>query len=371
VEYTAPEPIGAQTAAPNPGKTNVAAADSATSTNSHTATDDDQESSGGDFGEELATKLAAQDPQPPAAESSDVTPIAGTDTAVEEIVGDRNATKSSEVPSADSKSPAETPLADDIFSDPPAGEVDTNPPASTDTTTAKADIPGTEAAESPTADDSFDSIFGEQPDNEDATAKQNEDMIAEEREAKAEVSDIPLASPPDDPIPAAKNTRLATWLLGSKLSLAALANDHGAPAAEVQKLFDQSQSLAKMLGLTVPELPARPESGAPSPVTEPALDYLFTQGQEIGRELARKQSPDQAALFEVAVKSNLLLVLYQSGAPTTEAIATAIEQAGSRANLPPEVWQPLLDVLASRASQADVQKAVFKLHAEVDDYLTL
>jgi hypothetical protein len=119
----------------------------------------------------------------------------------------------------------------------------------------------------------------------------------------------------------------------------------------------------------VPDLPASPAAGSPPPVPSPALSYLFTQGQDIGRELARDHGADQAALFEVAVKSNLLLVLYRPGSPTSDAIASAIEQAGPRAKLPNTMWQPLLDTLAARASLADVRKGVYKLHEEADKFL--
>jgi hypothetical protein len=320
----------------------------------------------------LATKLAAQDPLPPTSESPDVTPIPDAESDSAAIVGDRYATNPSaaETPNATTP-PGATPI-DELFADPPAADSTPSEPSSPEST-SNADLPATEPTDSPSplADDSFSSFFDEPLEKEDATAAQDEEMTAEEREAKAEISDVPLASPPDDPIPASQNTRLATWLLGSKLSLAALANEHGAPVEQVEKLLDQSKTLAKMLGVSVPELPARPASNAARPATDPALDFLFTRGQEIGRELTQKQNADQAALFEVAVKSNLLLVLYKPGTPTTEAIATAIEQAGSRAKLPQELWQPLLDVLASRPSQADVQRAVFKLHADVDKYLTL
>ena len=69
------------------------------------------------------------------------------------------------------------------------------------------------------------------------------------------------------------------------------------------------------------------------PAADSGMDYLFTEGREIGGELS-KLGDDHAALFEVAVKSNILLVIYKPEAPTTQAIGVAIEKAGERAKLP-------------------------------------
>jgi hypothetical protein len=165
------------------------------------------------------------------------------------------------------------------------------------------------------------------------------------------------------------NTRRAAWLLGSKLSLAALANEHGATAVEVQKLFGQSSALAKKLGIPLKDLPARSTAGAARPANDPALDYLFTEGQEIGGALAKGQGVELSALFEVAVKSNILLVIYQPGSPTTGAIAAAIEKAAERAKLPETLTRPLLDALAAKSTMVDVRRAVYELHAATDKYL--
>ncbi len=105
------------------------------------------------------------------------------------------------------------------------------------------------------------------------------------------------------------------WLLGSNLSLAALANDRAAAADKVADWFDKSQRLAKLLDTTVADLPPRPAADQIDPRADKAMEYLFNEGQTIGRHLATQFGDDHAALFELAVKSNILLVLYQPGAP--------------------------------------------------------
>jgi hypothetical protein len=72
---------------------------------------------------------------------------------------------------------------------------------------------------------------------------------------------------------------------------------------------------------------------------------------------------------EVAIKSNLLRVLYSPGSAPTEAISGALAQAAPRAGLPAELWQPLVDLLAAKADAAEVRKAVQSFHAEVERQL--
>jgi hypothetical protein len=167
-----------------------------------------------------------------------------------------------------------------------------------------------------------------------------------------------------------QKTRRMAWLLGSKLSLAAFQNDRGAPAHEVTKWFDQSRSLAQQLGVSVGDFPARSDASGTGGTPSQALDYLFDEGRKIGRTLALRHGDVAAALFELAVKSNVLLALYQPGAPIAGALAEAIRQSSERARLPAELTQPLLDQLASGATAAEVQDAVFSLHVEIDRYLS-
>lgn len=161
----------------------------------------------------------------------------------------------------------------------------------------------------------------------------------------------------------------AAWLLGSKLSLAALAHGRGAPGEDVQQLMDQSRSLARLFGITLDDLPNRPLGIDSDDVPEKALDYLFKTGNQIGTELARRQGIETAALFEIAVKSNVLLVLYEPGSSTVEAISTAITQAGARGKLPADLWQPLVDLLGRQAPVDEVRAGVYRLHADVERFL--
>jgi hypothetical protein len=177
----------------------------------------------------------------------------------------------------------------------------------------------------------------------------------------------PSVTPQDDPKPT--NTRRAAWELGSKLSIVALANDRGI-TEHIPTWAKEASAAAAVLGVKLARLPDQPDTSDPNELaSKQVLNYLFVQGQELGRVLATRYGPDHAALLEVAVKSNLLVLLYQPGSSTAETIASALSQAAPRANLPAELWQPLVDLLKKQASLADVRVAVRKFHADVDQYL--
>ncbi len=53
-----------------------------------------------------------------------------------------------------------------------------------------------------------------------------------------------------------------------------------------------------------------------------------------------------------------------------KSLSVAIDQAAERADLPPELWQPLLKLLDDGAPAKEVRNAVFQLHDDVDHYLS-
>jgi hypothetical protein len=167
----------------------------------------------------------------------------------------------------------------------------------------------------------------------------------------------------------AQNTRRAAFELGSKFSLAALANDRGLAADKVAKFSAEAKQAADTLGTHVSELPPRAAAGPAANAAPDVHDFLFQEGKRIWQDLATKFGPDHAALFEVAMKSNALLVLYGTDATAPDAIVEAITQRGPPARLPESLWRPLIDAILKRAKPADVRAAVYRLHADVDQYL--
>jgi hypothetical protein len=191
----------------------------------------------------------------------------------------------------------------------------------------------------------------------------------------------PAASPPPHPDAVttsatestpkspALNSRRAAWLLGSWLSLAALANDRGVATQNVPVWFEFTQKAATFLGTSVADLP-EPSSPSENSPSKQVVNYLLVNGQRIGRELAKAHGAEESALFEVALKSNILLVLYTPGASAGNSIALAITEAAPKTSLPSEMWQPVVDAIQKKAPPAGVRAAVQKLHTDADKFLT-
>jgi hypothetical protein len=160
-------------------------------------------------------------------------------------------------------------------------------------------------------------------------------------------------------------TRRAAWQLGNQWSLAALARERGAAADDVNTWFTRSQELAQSLGTTLNALP--PSAGGDrDAATRAMVRHLLVEGQRLGRDLADRHGGDHAALFELGVKSNLLLVLYEPNTPIAETLAASIAQARELAQSPAELWQPLLTAIAEGREPAAIRQIVLRLPDEVD-----
>jgi hypothetical protein len=249
---------------------------------------------------------------------------------------------SAEPPTLPPTAPAEAPsqTVDDRYATPPAADpLPSDPP------------PGiVSPAEAPASTTSMTPAATDPPRHADATT------------ASATVENAPSA-----PV---LNSRRAAWLLGNRLSLAALANDRGVATANVPVWLEDARTVAKFLGTRFADLPEPAAPGDGASASRQVVNYLLVHGQQIGRELAKQHSAEESALFEIALKSNILLLLYTPGTSAGNSIAVAISQAAPQANLPAELWQPLVDALNEQATQADVRAAVGKMHLDVDQYLS-
>lgn len=165
-------------------------------------------------------------------------------------------------------------------------------------------------------------------------------------------------------------SRLAAWSLGSTLSLAAIANDRALPEDRVDGWYERARQQAEALGTSVADLPPRPNADQVDPQGHRAMEYLLAQSEVIGPHLAGSFGDDHNALFEVALKSNLLLVRYQPQGPVGELLAAAISEASERAALPPEMVEPVLTLVEQGAPWMDVRNAVFDMHEQVKQYLS-
>ena len=159
------------------------------------------------------------------------------------------------------------------------------------------------------------------------------------------------------------NTRHLAWLLGGKLSLAQLAGAGGATPAEVAEWTEATRRLAEQLKVAAPS-----SADAQASAVE-RVGRLLGSAAEIGKTLAEMHGPDHAALVEMALKTNALLVLHEERPDLTPAVARAVAAAANRADLPGYVWRDTVKVLERRPTVNEVYDAVTKLHADVEAHL--
>jgi len=153
------------------------------------------------------------------------------------------------------------------------------------------------------------------------------------------------------------------------MSRAALAHDRGIAADKVPNWFEEARSAAKLVGTTIDELPAPAAAGDTAAASRQVMDYLVLQDRNIQAQMVQQQRPDHAALFEIAWKSNVLVLLYSPGSTAATSVSAAISRAGPHGGLPAQLWQPLVELLGKPSSLADVRAAVRQLHSDVEGYL--
>lgn len=161
-------------------------------------------------------------------------------------------------------------------------------------------------------------------------------------------------------------TKQIAWVLGSKLSAAALVYNAKGPNEFSTDLIQRSKIMADALGTVIPPFPDK--TGNTTKDSAAILFYILNSaGKSIGNDLRNTHGKDHAVLFELAMKSRLLMLLYFPG--SDEGIGQVIEDRAKRVGLPEHLWKPVVDSITARASQDDVKRAVGKMHQDIDAYL--
>jgi hypothetical protein len=161
--------------------------------------------------------------------------------------------------------------------------------------------------------------------------------------------------------------KAAAWRLGDQLSLAALLYAQGGHEDNVEKLLSALKPLAEAMQIEIKPFP--PRAATSTETYAVIIHYLIKDdGANIGREISGKFGNDAGTLFEVAVKSNLLILLYEPG--DDQGIGGVIQSRFSEIGLPENLWMGLVTAINDKSSQDDVKDAVFKMHNDVADYLS-
>jgi tetratricopeptide (TPR) repeat protein len=161
-----------------------------------------------------------------------------------------------------------------------------------------------------------------------------------------------------------------SWVLGSKLSLAGTLHSQGGDAATVGRQFAAASAAATSLGIKLPALPARKGNKVEDSAT--VLHYLLnTTGNPIGGILGKSYGPEHAAIFEVALKSNMLLTLYGPGESMANTIAGVIRSRSGNAKFLGAMTAKLLQLIEQKAPYEQVKTELFSIHEYAPKFIAV
>jgi len=160
--------------------------------------------------------------------------------------------------------------------------------------------------------------------------------------------------------------KAAAWRLGDQLSLAGLLYAQGNQEDKVTELLSGIKPLAEAMQVEIKPFP--PRSADSSQTYADVIHYLIAgDGAALGSEIGQKFGTPAGTLFEVSVKSNLLILLYQPG--EDQGIGGVIQARMSEIGMPENLWMGVVTAVNNKAPEADVKDAVFKMHDDVAAYL--
>jgi hypothetical protein len=160
--------------------------------------------------------------------------------------------------------------------------------------------------------------------------------------------------------------KAAAWKIGDQLSLAGLLYSQGGEEDNVKQLLDSITPLTDAIKIQVKPFPPRAET--PMATYAAVIEYLIKgDGAEIGRQIGAQFGKTAGLLFEISVKSNLLILLYEPG--DDQGIAAVLQSRCNEAGLPNNLWLDVVNAVNSKASKDEVKNAVFKMHDDVATYL--
>ena len=135
----------------------------------------------------------------------------------------------------------------------------------------------------------------------------------------------------------------AAWLLGSRLSLAALANDRHVAANNVPIWFEDAKTAAKLLGTTVTDLPEPAAADDTSLASQQVINYLAREWPADRSRAGEAAWPRAVGLVRSRAEVQYPAAAVHARIVGRESIAAAISRAAPQAKLPDELWKPLVE----------------------------
>lgn len=158
------------------------------------------------------------------------------------------------------------------------------------------------------------------------------------------------------------------WALGTNLGITAVLHQGGATAEKVNDRMQTVATIAEALDTTAPELPER-TTQEDARFSAEVLHYMLRGVEPLAKSLKTQHGDRHASLFELAIKSSALAIIYSPGDETGLNVAQVIEDRAKRCQLPNELWKPLVDAIRGKASAQDVNRQMFRMHSSVQKHL--
>jgi tetratricopeptide (TPR) repeat protein len=160
--------------------------------------------------------------------------------------------------------------------------------------------------------------------------------------------------------------RQQAWELGDNLSRAALVNAMSGDSALVRSAFAPAEANAKNLKIILPPLPAK--TGDKIKDHAAALNYLLNvTGMPIMKILSADFGAKHAALFELAFKTNILLMLPDG--KEAQAIIDVINKRYETAGLTAGTFAQLKRLIETQSSYEEIKKEIFSLQKLVSMFV--
>ncbi len=144
----------------------------------------------------------------------------------------------------------------------------------------------------------------------------------------------------------------AAWRLGDRMSLAAFLYARGGQDDAVERFLSSIKPITEAMGITIAPFPPRAATSVDA-YGEVILYLVEGAGAETGRALAAKFGKDASLLYDAAIKSNLLLLLYEPG--DDHGLGGVIRLRMSEAGLPEQLWIGVVKAVDARASQSELK----------------
>ena len=99
------------------------------------------------------------------------------------------------------------------------------------------------------------------------------------------------------------------------------------------------------------------------------MGYILREGGPAVLRQIETLYPKYASLFELAIKSNLPLIIYVPGDELTASLIEGIEEAGKDSGIPSRLWVPLVTDMKRGVSYSDIKTRVLNLHESIQNWL--